>query len=136
VVVYIVGLNFAKLVGVLQLSHIMNTYFNQFRKSIMFIISVMNLLLVINSNIRLDDQTKHKWISLCYYVLLVLSILAYLHFIVNVALQMSEILDIRIFFNKNQCKYYLIVKKKGWKRSLKPTKTPKISRSLSTKHSY
>lgn len=78
----------------------MDCSFNQFRKSIMFNITSINLLVIIDCTVNIDTDMKVKALLIGYYLLLIASFLCYLHFIVNVALQMSEILNIRIFRNK------------------------------------
>jgi len=93
VFLYFVGFSFAKLAGHLQASHVAGEPFNQFRKSIWFSFTVLNINTIIGAVTKgnnIDEETL-------MYCLLAWAIIAHVHFILNIISQFTTVLGIKCF---------------------------------------
>jgi len=94
--VYLVGFSFAKLVGILQVSHVAKIDFKPERKTIWIAFTLLNLNTIIgaiNGKCPVDED------SLIDY-LLILTLIVYVHFVINIVNQLANILKIRVFIVK------------------------------------
>jgi len=92
-VIYFVGFCFAKLVGHLQMSHVAHQDFQQFRKSTIFVCTILNASIIITNFTKqgLVDETKLLYGCLAY------SIIAYIHFTMSAISQFCRVLRIHAF---------------------------------------
>jgi len=91
--IYFIGFCFAKLVGILQATHCAHVPFDQYRLSILIPTLLLNGLTIvgyINGKPLINED-------LVVYGCMTFSILAYLHFVVNIIDQFTSILGIMVF---------------------------------------
>lgn len=91
--IYLLGLNFGKLVTHLQIAHVSGSNFVQFRRTTFLIFTSLN----INTIFGLAYGTTPVNEDTMLYFLLLISIFAYVHLVVNVIVQFTEVLKIKCF---------------------------------------
>ncbi|KAL4492004.1 hypothetical protein ABPG72_008425 [Tetrahymena utriculariae] len=99
IVIYIFGFSFAKLVSILQISHVSDSPFIQFRRSNFIILSVLFVNTFISqisdSGAILDEQ-------LVLWAVLIATLIAYGHLVFSAINQFCEVLRIRAFIVKQR----------------------------------
>jgi len=91
--IYFFGFTFSKLVGHLQADHVAGEKFNQFRKSIIFSLTFLN----INTILGHFNNGKNLNEEYTMYALLIYAAVVYFHFAINVIDQFTTVLGIRCF---------------------------------------
>jgi ethanolaminephosphotransferase len=91
--IYLLGLNFGKLVTHLQIAHVSGSKFIQFRRTTFMIFTTLNVNTVFGLVYGATPVNEDTLL----YILLLISIFAYIHLVVNVIVQFTEVLKIKCF---------------------------------------
>jgi len=98
--VYIVGFCHAKQVGHIQVCHVANQEYHQFRKSTLFIYTTLNIFVILNQCTEITILQENYLL----YGLLAYSILSYAQFVFSVTRQFCRILGINVFtLTRKEC---------------------------------
>jgi ethanolaminephosphotransferase len=93
ILIYFIGFSFAKLVGHLQASHVADEEFQQWRKTMIFSLTTLNVLTLIGHFTGKPLFDEDKVLLGCF----IYSFIVYLHFAVSVTSQFAKILKIYVF---------------------------------------
>lgn len=89
---YFIGFSFAKLVGHLQASHVAHEEFWQFRKSIVFSCTILNVQTLLGP-FRENPTVNEYFLLSCF----IFALIVYIHFTINIISQFSKALRIYAF---------------------------------------